>query len=54
MTYLLLAYAIAALIFFVIALRGGKTYDIKTVVAMLVFSTVWPIVLIVFYLSDRD
>lgn len=52
--YALLGYALSALIFFSWTLKDATQYSVKIVSAFLMLSLAWPIVLIVYYLDDKE
>lgn len=52
--YALLGYALSVLVFFGWALKDATKYSTKIVSTFLVLSLAWPIVLIVYYLDDKE
>ena len=52
--YALLGYALSVLTFFGWALKDATQYSTKIVSTFLMLSLAWPIVLIVYYLDDKE
>ena len=52
--YILLGYALTILIFFGWTLKDAKAYSFKIVSAFLMLSIAWPIILVIYYLDNKE
>lgn len=51
--YILIAYFVAAVLFFVSVIKDTKSgINVRTVIFLLLLSLIWPVVLLMYYLLD--